>query len=105
MMKKLTGAEITALLWQDLAKAYAERAEQLLRATAEPETHLELAEQWRQMAERCQVNNAVDNSGLYGIDSPSPPIQTHPDQHPLSTASTLSTPSRVGLSPGGITGS
>jgi hypothetical protein len=40
-MKKLTQTEITALLWQDLARAYQERAEQLLRATAEPETHLE----------------------------------------------------------------
>jgi hypothetical protein len=45
-MKHLTATEVTALLWQDIGKAYLERAEQLLRATAEPEAHLDSAERW-----------------------------------------------------------
>ncbi|HJY46677.1 MAG TPA: hypothetical protein VJ301_18835 [Propionibacteriaceae bacterium] len=64
-MKKMTQAEITALLWQDMAKIMNERAEQLLRVTAdEQEMHLELelAGQWlrdsaREAAERLALSS------------------------------------------------
>jgi hypothetical protein len=57
-MKKLTQAEVTALLWQDIGRACIERAEQLLRASAEPEAHLEAADRWLTAQEVARVLRA-----------------------------------------------
>jgi hypothetical protein len=46
MKQTFTPSEILALFLEDIGKACLARAEQLLRATADPEAHLDATERW-----------------------------------------------------------
>jgi hypothetical protein len=54
-MKKLTPWEIIGLWMQDMAKVCDARGAQLLRASAEPEAHLESADHWFKAEEVAQI--------------------------------------------------
>jgi hypothetical protein len=73
-MNNLTAPEILALWLQDVGRACLERAEQLLRATAMPESHLtEPADRWLTAKEVAQILRASPDF-IYG----------HADEYPFT---------------------